>query len=471
MRIGLTGRFMVLWAVMALPSVAAQTSTESSYSPPAFYAISDGQTGPVQALFTTPVGASMPYAQQSPFIDAHGDPAILPASYALGCGAACAADPAGECYGGCPDGCPCPYSGVEQVPPNYFGADQCGPHYFDVRAEAVYMKRDKTFGREVVFSRLKETEPESLSSQELDYDYQPGFRLIGRYDLGPLSLVEFGYTGIFDWGAEASLVDTVADFNDIFSLFSRPDGFPASPNEPGFNPDAYGTAPGDVPLVGGSMPQTERSYRHTIKLESDLQTAEMSYRRYWVGYSPRISGTLLAGFRFTQMAEEFHFQTLGNEGSADYGVRARNSLSGFQTGGDVWLCLTQGLRVGGELKAGIYNNRLRLRTDFDPTPDTTAQPNSIPLFTTEEFGENQVAFLSEASIDVVADILPSWSARAGADVLFLNSLALAGENFNTVSPLVTPGAPAPLPATRVPFLNDQGNALYFGFHAGVEYVW
>ena len=39
-----------------------------------------------------------------------------------------------------------------------------------------------------------------------------------------------------------------------------------------------------------------------------LQTAEMSYRRYWVGFIPRVSGTLLAGFRYTKLKEDFHVQ-------------------------------------------------------------------------------------------------------------------------------------------------------------------
>jgi hypothetical protein len=66
----------------------------------------------------------------------------------------------------------------------------------------------------------------------------------------------------------------------------------------------------------------------------------------------------------------------------------------------------------------------------------------------------------------VADILPSWSLRAGYEVLFINSLVLAGENFNTASPYGLPGQ-----ATRVPFLFDQGNALYHGGHVGIEFIW
>jgi hypothetical protein len=465
MRIGLTGRLLALWAVAGLPCarLAAQTTAESAYSPPQFYAISDGQTGPVQALFTTPVGNMMSGAEQSPFIDAHGNPVILPASYAMGCSNGCATDPAGGCYGG--GDCGCSYPGVEQVPPNYYGADQCGPHYFDCRAEAVYMKRDKTFGRNVVFSALVPAQGPvelALESDQLDYNYEPGFRILGRYDLGPLSVVEFGYFGIFDWAENAVAIDATPGAEgegDLFSLYSRP----AASSATDFA--QYGTTPITVRTLtsaGGPMQQTERSVRHSINIDTELQTAEMSYRRYWVGYSPRVSGTLLAGFRYTKMKENFLFHTLNTEGAGAYldnSVLTDNDLAGFQTGGDVWLHLWQGLRVGGEAKAGIYNNH------FDMADTIVASP-VIPGAENYRFRGDRVAFIGEASADVVADILPSWSLRAGAELLLLNTVVLAGENFNTGSPFGLAGQ-----APRVAILNDQGSVMYYGFHAGLEYVW
>ena len=32
------------------------------------------------------------------------------------------------------------------------------------------------------------------------------------------------------------------------------------------------------------MPQTEQAVTQSISIESDLQTAEISYRRYWLGW-------------------------------------------------------------------------------------------------------------------------------------------------------------------------------------------
>jgi hypothetical protein len=73
----------------------------------------------------------------------------------------------------------------------------------------------------------------------------------------------------------------------------------------------------------------------------------------------------------------------------------------------------------------------------------------------------------------VWDVCPSWSVRAGYEILFLNSVLLAGENFNTGTIYNTPENTVPgvaLPQ-RVPFVNDQGDAFYHGAHLGAEYTW
>ena len=58
-----------------------------------------------------------------------------------------------------------------------------------------------------------------LSTNQLDIKDQVGFRAIGRYDICPLSVVEFGYTGIYDYSDSATVTDPVP--GNLFSLFSR----------------------------------------------------------------------------------------------------------------------------------------------------------------------------------------------------------------------------------------------------------
>lgn len=346
------------------------------------------------------------------------------------------------------------------------GIDQCGPHYFDARAEAVYLTRDETFGPDTVFSHNGLTaliggEPVfvdiALQSGQLEYDDEPGFRIIGRYDLGPLSVFEFGYMGVFDYSAAATFDDSPGGGNpspdDLFSIWSL-----------------YGNNPLNAEQPAGTdvMRQSEKARTHSISIKSDLQSVEMTYRRYWVGYVPKLSGTVFAGARYTRLSEQFNFFSQGapNNGSLSYDIDAENQLAGFQTGLDMWVCVTQGLRIGVEGKTGIYNNRYKLDNEITQV-QAAVDPNRETILAVfpERFRGDQVAFLSEASVDVVVDVLPSWSIRGGYEVLFMNSLVLAGANFNGGSPYQGFGQP------RTAFIENQGKAFFHGIHLGAEYIW
>ena len=133
------------------------------------------------------------------------------------------------------------------------------------------------------------------------------------------------------------------------------------------------------------MPATERSTQQSIFLTQDLQNAEMNYRRYWVGFSPCVSGTCLAGFRYTRLHEDFKFNTFGSEPAiggglahASYNTRTENNLAGFQAGGDIWVHIWQGFRIGAEGKVGLCDNHYNVDSGFLAST-TTAQPG-VPAF-------------------------------------------------------------------------------------------
>jgi len=431
--------------------------------------------GPMQAVYNAPAEGPRS-APASRYADAYGNPMIVPAGFSQGCQqGGCQYGPSGG-YGPCDDGCvtqsdfngPYPMGCGGTDPPvgydlmNDVGIegelqDQCGPHYWDVRAEAVTLHRDTTFGRNIEFTSLNVGNTIVLSTDMLQYDWEPGFRIMGRYDVGPCSLVEFGYMGIFSYFASATANDPNGN---LFSLFSIE-------RDPGLATfGQFGTSPLGVNTPGGPDPEFERAFTHHIEIESSLQTAEINYRRYWLGYHPRISGTLLAGFRYTRVDEEFTFTSIGSDPpqgqlavAGEYQDRVSNDLAGGQVGIDMWIRLTQGLRFGAEAKGGLYNNHSQLHTKIKTIPQFTEPPAL-----SEEFDEDHAAFIGEWSLDLVADVLPSLSIRGGYEVLVLTDLALAGDNFNTVSPYGNQG-------TRIPFFDNNSNLTYHGAHLGIEYCW
>jgi hypothetical protein len=139
----------------------------------------------------------------------------------------------------------------------------------------------------------------------------------------------------------------------------------------------------------------------------------------------------------------------------DYRVSTENDLIGFQVGGDAWFCVLPGLSAGGELKAGLYNN------SADQTTYVEADSLLEPL--REAAGDYDAALVAEANLAVVYQITPYLTLRGGYMFLFLDGVALAPENFNSEPPFL--GGP------RDVFVNDNGNALYHGASAGVEWVW
>ncbi len=383
------GRRAASWAIALLLAVPAAADAQVQH---AYY------QGGAQAAQQRPLFANFMQGGSDTWMDAHGEPVVIPAGYCApgSCDPMGGGGPMGGCgpmggrfrgcgmcggKGGAQGGCPCctggsgPYGPSNQVPG--YGAqpqggwagetspyppmdgycdeecgggrrgllgncclfnmldgglmrpvDQCGPHYFDFSAEALYWKKADSADPEVIFATIGVTdvsmgvdEALALTTNDVELDREPGIRLTGRYDLGALSVLEVAYSGLFEYGA-------VSDLNgagDIYTGFS----------DFGLNPPN-----------GVGLSSTEQANFAQLELLSELHNAEISFRRYWIGFNPRVSGTFLAGFRYTRLSEELNFQTIGNGGNAYFGTQIENDLTGFQAGGDVWVTVRQGCRIG-----------------------------------------------------------------------------------------------------------------------------
>jgi hypothetical protein len=367
-----------------------------------------------------PLAGGQAAYQGGSYENAYGEQIVMPASYCepgAGYGEMCAPD--GGCgYG---DGGYADFGG-------YSMPEQCGPYYFDIAANAVFLQSDRSFDGVPPLGSIGVAGPTILDPADLNEDFQPGWEIAARLDLGPLSVIEATYMGIYDLGFDTTVnsVDVAngVDFQ-LNSVFSD-----------------YGVNPIDG-LDQGSV--------YNLDYESDLQSTEISYRRYWLGHNPRISGTYIAGFRYVRMTEDMNFNAIALDGDSNINWQSTNDLVGAQLGIDGWIALLQGLRLGGETKGGIYNNRFKYG-------HSTAIPD--PDIDNVDFGAdgNQVAFVGEAKFDLVADILPSISLRGGYRVMYISSLVTVGGNID----------PTDVTSTA---LYTQGDALYNGFHGGIEYIW
>ncbi len=376
---------------------------------------------------------------QSVWVNANGSNAVQPTCFAGG-GVGC-----NQGYQECDGGLGCDpsydesYGSGEEIG---FEAPQ-GPHYFDFGVEFLHWQRVKIGSPERPLASLGAVvlpaiPTIALSTEDLISD-ESGVRFTGRIDIGPDTLFEVSYAGLFAWSSTAQFTDPNAGNPAIHTLFTS------------FQTD------------GGAFTTHSRAARVIANYKADLHTTELSFRRYWLGNRSKVTGTILAGFRWTRLNEDFQFLTFGADaaatnpnpapGNLSYDIQTDNDLCGFQTGGDLWISVRPGLRVGGELKLGLYNNRLKSRAVIIDGASGAV---------VEEAESNHVAFIAETKVQIVADITPHISLKAGYDLMFLDRLALASSQLN--ADLTGLGA-------RTATLENRGQALYHGFSAGFEYVW
>ncbi len=399
------------------------------------------QASQIPAHMASPLAGGQAAAMGNQFVDVRGNSIVMPASY---CGPAGNCPPGGGEMGGYCDPMAIDFGGYSE--------DQIGPHYFDVAFDVLYVAPEELFDANVPAFTSRGigsgpggmTDFPFLDPRGEGEDYNPGWRIALRYDLGPLSVFEAAYSGLYDLDFEQSVVSSQVDpmmlNNQLFSIFSQ------------YRFD---------PLVG--IPELDEAQVQRLNYDSDLQSTELTYRRYWVGNSSRVTGTWLLGARYFRLTEDLIFASQNNQSvqglpgaqSGFVSFDTENDIVGFQLGGDGWLGLRQGLRIGAEGKAGVYNNRFK----FNSATSVTSTPANLQP---AEAG-NQVAFAAEGGVTMVADILPSWSIRGGYQVYYMNDLVMVGDNISTTQF-------ADVPVTQ-PALNVDGHMIYHGFHAGMEYVW
>ena len=341
-------------------------------------------------------------------------------------------------------------------------ASCCAQRWFDVHAEAMFLSRD--IGRNADFTSSGLGVPANivLSTDNLNFDPvqdgggEEGFRITTAMQLGSGTSLEMGYYGSFNWADAAEACDPDGQ------LFSALSDF-------GFDPF-------------NGFDDTDRSFLQRIEYSSSFDNFDLSFRRRWVGPNCRFQGSWTLGARYFYLDEGFRYMTRGDNETAataladkqariaqadalgqlrfmDYGINTRNSLTGCQVGADLWACALPGLSIGAEGKCGIYGNTAKQTTHVSG--------NSIADFTESKVA-NEVAFILQGDLMLVYKLNYSWTLRAGYHMLFVDGVALASENFNSVPPIVFSPPPG---NDRVTSINSNGNVFYHGGTVGLEWMW
>jgi hypothetical protein len=318
--------------------------------------------------------------------------------------------------------------------------------WYDFAVDYLNLKRDNT-GRTVNFATFGINGPVALSSDNLDFgSYKPGFRFSGAFQLGAANSLEFTYFGQFNFNTHATVRSPGSNLFSPFSQF------------------------GILPLGGGGgFTETDRADFMQINYTSQIDSFEINWRNRWMAPNCRYQGSWTLGVRHFILDEKLRYASSSSlnslpttTGLVPAQIRddtdTTNNLTGLQIGTDMWVCLLPGLRVGGELQAGVYGNHMNI--------NTTIGSNQVPNFSTPlRLNSNDVSFVGQANLLVTYRINYQWTLRGGYQFLFVDGVALATENFNPQPPIVNN------PFTPSFATNDNGNIFLHGWNVGLEFMW
>jgi hypothetical protein len=315
-----------------------------------------------------------------------------------------------------------------------YGDGGCGaPRYFDVSIEAMWLQRDSA-GRNINLASEGIAGPVALSTSQLNFEERPSFRFSAWLQFRSRANLEFTYYGQFH---HRDSVQVNSPTDNLFSALSE-----------------FGTVP-----PGGFLEEGNAAYNR-IEYSSVFDNFEVNYRRHWQGPNTRFQGSWLVGIRYFKLDEDFDYIAVSpfNAGQLRYAVNTNNSLTGIQTGGDLWVCIIPGLRAGVEGKAGVYGNHTQQGTRIDAT--------TLALPYTEDIVDNDVAFVGDAAFYLTYRLSQQFNLKFGYNFLYVDGVSLATENFNPEPPNVFFAG-----TSRTPQLNDNGSVFYHGASVGVEYNW
>jgi hypothetical protein len=336
--------------------------------------------------------------------------------------------------------------GQEYYDPTWAGAmnygDACyGPNWYDVSVDAIYLTRDDA-GRNLPIASdgiAGLGVPNAvLSTGDLDLDYEPGIQATARYQMSAVFNIEARYLGVLDW--EDHRVAT----SDNDSLYSWLSDF------------------GNQPF--GGFADVDQATLMSVRYTSHIDSVELNVRRTWARFNHRIHGSWLSGFRWVKLSEQVHFFSdvqphsdpingvERDAAQANYLAKTANNLYGGQLGAQLGASLLPGLNLSSQIKGGVYGAQGDLNTFLT----TTSTDGTL----VDSGDSTDVAFVGEASAYVSYQVRPWWKVRVGYQVLYLEGVTLATENFNA-----QPGAAGRLP------INDNGSALLHGALLGTEIGW
>jgi hypothetical protein len=279
-------------------------------------------------------------------------------------------------------------------------------------AELVYFTREHEPDRGLVFDSI--SNEALISAQQLGVDYEPGFRVWLGY-MGPSGLAgQFIFLQTNDMDARR----TVHGSNDLRIPF---------------------------PLASAFTPFSDAD-RMTVRNETDFSSFEANAIYPWSSLQ------FLLGFRYFQLSEESSITATDIEasGTGRFSVDAINRMYGAQIGVLGQYEAFGMVKFDFVAKSGLFGNAMY---QHQIIRDDLEERNTSGT-------DGDVSYISELNARVIFPLGPTFTIQAGYDVLFVNRLALATQQYDFDN-IDTSGT----------FVRGGRNLIIHGISAGLTAKW
>lgn len=319
--------------------------------------------------------------------------------------------------------------------------DPIYPHgccYVYTRAEVQVLTRD--LRDDQAFTSLRVAGPIVLSLNDIEFEYEAGIRGAVGVPVSDCAIIEASYFGLNEWTETAAATDPAGNLFSVYSNFGTGQDFIFN-GQSVFN------------FVDGSNIQS-------ITYDSELHNAELNLLYRVPVHSCKQEAWLIAGARYVKLDETLQYYTEAQ--TNDPVLRIRSSFSQVQTFNDM---------VGGQL-GGLLHHHItcKLRGSLDAKAammvnyhrQESGVATNLFVLGTDQDRDDALAFVTDAGASLAFDVNCWLSLTAGYRFMYMESVALAGRNFNPV----LPGS-----GVRTTFLDNDGSVILHGAHFGGELRW
>ncbi|MCP4891548.1 MAG: hypothetical protein P1U77_01815 [Rubripirellula sp.] len=313
----------------------------------------------------------------------------------------------------------------------YTRAGLCAQRWYDLSAEAVFLGHTNGGVNGALTSRGA-SGPIVLSTGDAGSgdDLEAGIRLSGALICGVGGNIEGTYMGGNQWNSSASVIGTA----DLFSVISD-----------------FGVTP-----TAGGFADTDSQDSQQVSIASEFHSAELNYRRRWMGPYCRFQGSWLAGLRYLRYEDGLRYSGTGAGGSFIIDDQLTNGMFGVQGGFDLWWNLCPGINLGMGMKGGWVENKVGR--------DTRYQTFIVPIDQSFDDTKHNDTVFGEFEAKMIYRFSHSWSFRTAYYALAVDDVGFgvvdADSIFNTFQ-----GSPPQPPRSQTNSLVVQG------FSFGTEYLW